>query len=183
MTPEEALSLPSAMTELDKVYLPRPNRCDVVLTSDPAPEAVTRTAFVLPLLEDGSIVMANVRKVGRGLEIPGGHIEPGEDALAAARRECIEETGCLIDDIVPIGFLRMVSEGDAPSGYRYPHPLGCQQFFAARVVRMEPYEVNDECAEPRIVSPEEAHLLKGSQTVLWERAREVLRPDVGYARG
>ena len=54
------------------------------------------TAVVLAVTEDGRVVL--VREFRPGLEVelcelPGGAIEDGEDAIAAARRELLEETG------------------------------------------------------------------------------------------
>jgi len=46
--------------------------------------------------------------------IPKGEIEPGEDLLAAARREFREETGIAIDagaTFIPLGFIRLSMRG------------------------------------------------------------------------
>ena len=39
----------------------------------------------------------------RGIELPGGKIEPGESSLAAAVREVYEETGAILDGLERIG--------------------------------------------------------------------------------
>jgi len=175
MKHEELLGLPSAWTDLDVRYLPKPNRCDVILTSDLAPGELTRTTFVLPFLENGDIVMANVRKPGRGLEIPGGHIEAGEDAHAGALREGLEEAGCHFEELIPIGFVRMVSDGTPPEEWDYPHPLGFQQFFAGRVARLDDYVENEECGKPTVLSQEEARgRLNGAQMAFHAHATELL---------
>ena len=44
-------------------------------------------------------------------EIPGGHIEPGEDWLTAARREMFEETGATMLDIEPIAVYTISEPG------------------------------------------------------------------------
>jgi ADP-ribose diphosphatase len=39
------------------------------------------------------------------LELPSGHLEPGESPADAARRELLEETGCRAGELVPLGEL------------------------------------------------------------------------------
>lgn len=51
---------------------------------------------ILPLTDNGTVIL--IRQFRHGidevtLEIPGGIVEPGEDPLEAAMRECREETG------------------------------------------------------------------------------------------
>ena len=127
-------------------YLPLPNFVEVVVSDQSCDPVLTRTAFMIPVHPDGSIVLAQNRR--RGVEIAGGHVEPGETLVEAATREALEEVGCTVADVRPIGFLRMVSSGEVPNDYPYPHPLSYQQFFAGRVVEQHKYVVNDECGLP-----------------------------------
>lgn len=169
LTIDEALALPAAVVDLDKPYLPLPNRVEVVLTSGLAPIEFTKTAFMLPIESDGSLIMAyNAR---RGLEFAGGHIELGESSQQAAERECFEETACMVRRIRPIGFLRMISAGDAPADYRYPHPVSFQQFFTGRVWMKRPFIPNDECDLPQTLSIGQARAgLRGSRVALYDAA-------------
>lgn len=51
---------------------------------------------IIPLLDDGRVVLVRQWRYGTAapsLEIPGGMVDPGEEPLAAARRELLEETG------------------------------------------------------------------------------------------
>ncbi len=53
-------------------------------------------ATILPILPDGRVVMIRNRRYAVGenlLELPAGGIDAGEDPLAGARRELLEETG------------------------------------------------------------------------------------------
>lgn len=134
----------------DLPYLPGPNRVELVLSDTTTNMSLTKSAFVIPVLPDGSILMADNRK--RGIEVPGGHLEPGEGQAQAARRETHEETGAHLGEMNPICHLRMRSLGDIPKGWRYPHPLGYQSFFCARVVSIDEYVENEECLKPRIIN-------------------------------
>ena len=133
-------------TSHDVHYLPTPNRVEIVLTDDLSPLELTRTAFMVPVYEDGSFLFAVNQR--RGVEIPGGHIDDGETPEQAAIREAYEEAGCRVEDVRPLGYLRMISEGDVPDDWGYPHPVSYQQFFTGRITNVEPFTPNDECAEP-----------------------------------
>lgn len=65
-----------------------------------------RTVAVLALTEEGSVVLARQFRPGPSaivLDLPGGIVDPGEDVLAAAARELLEETGYAADTVEPAG--------------------------------------------------------------------------------
>jgi len=161
------------MTQLfqkeDISYLPKPNRLEFHLDLDLSPLDSTSTGFMIPLLSDGSVVMAQNRR--RGLEFPGGHIEPGETSTSAAHRECVEETGYWVSHIKALGYLKQICEGEKPHDYTYPWPVSYQQFFVADVLSFKTYEENDECLSPVIVTPGEAEAkLNPSQYEIYKAA-------------
>ncbi len=77
------------------------DRREVLVMS--APEWIN----VIPLLDDGRVVLVRQWRYGiqqPTLEIPGGMVDAGEDARAAAARELEEETGLRARTLTRLGF-------------------------------------------------------------------------------
>jgi ADP-ribose pyrophosphatase YjhB (NUDIX family) len=82
---------------------------------------------VMAFVPDGAGRVLLVKPNGRGWEMPGGRVEPGEDVVQAAVREVAEETGCDVEVEALLGIDNRVSE---------PEILMVR--FACRLLRGEP---------------------------------------------
>lgn len=63
---------------------------------------------IIPVTRDGRVVMIRQFRFGitrSTLEIPGGMVDPGEDAQTAATRELEEETGYRPREVIPLGWV------------------------------------------------------------------------------
>lgn len=159
-------------TDYNVPYLPLPNRVDVILSDQEVDPALAKTSFLIPLFEDGDVLLSVHQR--RGIEISGGHIEPGETMRVAAKREGFEETGAHVNTLVPIGYLRMSSEGTVPADWKYPHPLSYQQFYAGMVDELVEYTPNEECAAPLRVSNLDGPYRRRTIKLFGEEARRIL---------
>ncbi|MNU64579.1 NUDIX domain protein [compost metagenome] len=182
-------------TRQDIPYLPLPNVTEIVLDGEVAPDLLVATAFVLAFTEDGRIVMAMNQK--RGVEFAGGHrdrkdgrpvrtyrnIKPGdlEDIDVAASRELWEEVGCRVHCVRPLAYHRNECFGEEPTGYdKYPFPVSYQQFMIGIVTEITDYENNQECAQPVLLTKEEARTQMNPQqwalaSAAWEMVPELIR--------
>jgi 8-oxo-dGTP pyrophosphatase MutT (NUDIX family) len=121
-------------------------------TDEMPPAEVCRTAFALAF--DGDRILLS-RLVKRGWDIPGGHIEPGEDPVQAAVRETMEETGVLVEPIQLLGVQELEVFGDLPRG-GWTRSLRVQLFYLCRVVQLLPFSITDEATERGFFAPDAA---------------------------
>lgn len=89
----------------------------------------TTSAFCF-IFEGKQIILLEHSNSKRGYDIPGGHLENNETALEAMEREVLEEVGCLIKNIEPVGC--QVIEKLYPEE-KYPDLISNQMFFKAEL--------------------------------------------------
>lgn len=112
---------------------------------------LTATALVL---RDGRVLVGKRTsevRFARMWDAFGGHLEPGELAVDALRRELREELGI---DVTRAEFLRIYEDRDPTSRETFRHYL-----YVVTAWDGEPRIANDEHSEIRWVSPEEAEAL------------------------
>ncbi|WP_344491059.1 NUDIX hydrolase [Nonomuraea monospora] len=103
-------------------WIPVAHRLDVILTETLPPAEQTTSAFAFVSDSGGRTLMTYVDRAGRGWDIPGGHLEPGESLAQAAARELYEETGLRLppSDLSIFAWQRIELLEPPPAGYRYP---------------------------------------------------------------
>lgn len=108
----------------DVPWLPTPNIVNVHVGSRPAANAGPATAAFVVALHAAPPRLLMVAHSRRGLDLPGGHIEPGEGPHHAEVRELAEETGVTVDPerLVELGTIACHVWAPRPPGYPYPHP-------------------------------------------------------------
>ena len=120
------------------------------------PGALGAYRYVVMLSRMGERMLMSRHRDRATWQNQGGHIEPGETPLAAARRELYEESGALEYDIAPL------------CDYQFAH--GAAAVYAVRVTRLGPLP-ESEMAEVRLFDalPEEL-TYPGITPVLFARA-------------
>jgi 8-oxo-dGTP pyrophosphatase MutT (NUDIX family) len=132
----------------------------------------TLTAHCIPLTESGEIIAVNI--VGRGVDIPGGHIDENETAIAAMLREAREEAQITADNPRLIDVWRLSSTNSRLGLAQKPYLL----LYVAKVVSMEDFNPNEEASERFVLKPEEFISRyfgdKGQARIMVERALTVV---------
>lgn len=110
----------------------------------------TLSAHCVPLTADTTIVAVNV--LGRGIDIPGGHIDEGETALEAVKREAFEEAGITVTNLALIDVWKLSSSDEKMRGLaKKPYLL----VYVADIESMPPFTPNNEVDERFVLEPQE----------------------------
>ena len=114
-------------------WLPRPHLVEVVWGDHPIELRAVSSVVVFVRNPRDELLLTRVRS--RGWDVPGGHVDAGEDASEAAVREVAEETGLLLTPGVlrPAGYLRVTVGAARPIDYRYPYPRSFMVAWTARI--------------------------------------------------
>lgn len=113
----------------------------------------TRSAGGVVVNPHGKILIVSQR--GRSWSLPKGHIEPGEDALAAARREIYEESGLRdLEYVRELGSYERLKIG--PAGGETGAELKHLTFFLFRSAARPLIPADADIPEARWVAAEEA---------------------------
>ncbi|WP_336208657.1 NUDIX hydrolase [Nonomuraea sp. LPB2021202275-12-8] len=115
-------------------WIPVSHRLDAVLADRLPDDGTVTSAFALVLDSAGRTLLTHVDRPGRGWEIPGGHLDPGETPVRAAARELAEETGLRLEpsQLSVFAWHRIELLSPPPAGYPYP-ALAYMVMFAARL--------------------------------------------------
>lgn len=106
--------------------------------------------------------VAVVKHARRGWELPGGHLEPGEDVLIGLQREVLEEAGLVISDGKYFGYKHIAPPAPIPhrSGFGfYPFPDSFVPYFVSEVNEVLAIPLSDDVVAITLVSPDEAMVL------------------------
>lgn len=109
----------------------------------------TVSAHCVPFTNDGEIIAVNI--IGRGIDIPGGHIDDSETAFDAMQREAREEAQISVGNPVLADVWRLASTNSELGLSQKPYVL----IYTADVQSIDEFIPNDEADERLILQPEE----------------------------
>ena len=151
-------------------WIPGRNRLDIVLADRLPGSGTVTSAFAFVVDPADRTLLTFVDRTGRGWEIPGGHLDPGESPVEAAVRELAEETGLRLEPerLSVFAWHRAELLDRPPVGYPYP-ALTYMVWFRARLTVPGPFTrpaAGSECTRARWLAREEVERLGAGRTWL-----------------
>lgn len=115
-----------------------------LLGTDKIPDFAKITSVSAVIFDEADSILA-VRLKNRGIDIPGGHTEPGDaNAEETLRREVLEEASATIKGLTLIEVIESDYFGSNPDKASY------MLIYAARVDQLLPYDESDNMASERV---------------------------------
>jgi 8-oxo-dGTP pyrophosphatase MutT (NUDIX family) len=107
------------------------------------------SAHCVPFTDDRKIVAVDI--VGRGIDIPGGHLEDNESAIDALRREIKEEAEITIDTPILVDVWQLSSNNEQLGLSTKPYLL----LYSATILSIGEFTPSAEVTKRLILSPED----------------------------
>lgn len=136
----------------DIEWLPKPHEVTLIATAEMPPAQLCTSAYVFAF--DGDRLLMS--DLDRGIDIPGGHIDPGEGPEAAMRREAKEETGATVGPATLFAVQKITLKGPKPEGYAYPYPDSYQLMFLSTRVTPGEFVKDDDSRGGLFIDPSQA---------------------------
>ncbi|MCB0353644.1 MAG: NUDIX domain-containing protein [Bdellovibrionales bacterium] len=114
------------------------------------------TSIHLLCFSDDRLLM--VKDEERGWDIPGGHVEEGEELESALRRELGEEAAAEAHSLEPFATFKL-HVPNPPAGYPYPFPVSYISCFLGKVARLNEFSAKFETLERKLMTPNEVRSL------------------------
>lgn len=127
----------------------------IILTHVAPPAEQVTAALALAFSGDRLLLTDLVR---RGLDLPGGHLEPDERPEEAMRREVYEETGAHLGAARLLAWERYRLLEERPPDYPYPYPDSYLVFYHAQVLTIDALAASEETRGAVLLTPEAARL-------------------------
>ncbi len=135
------------LSEINKVqWLPKNTLVEIYLSEEMPPVELCTSAYAL-VFKNGELLQTDLREGERPirmLDIPGGHIDEGENPEKSVIREVFEETGVHIQQPKLVAYRKITIHSPKPEEYRYPHPVSYMLYYLAKVSEETPFDGNDD---------------------------------------
>ena len=119
---------------------------ETYLSDELPPLELCPSSYAL-VFKDGALLQTDLRegeRPTRVLDIPGGHIDAGENPEQSVVRETFEETGLRVQMPKLVAYKKITIHSPRPEGYRCPHPVSYMLYYLCKVSEETPFEGNED---------------------------------------